>query len=132
MSLCPACKEHPKRILKSGRVLSYCRLCDLEYQSNNYRKHRETRPKKIREQKSKPYDSIAYANSDKTKHKARVAVRNAIRDGRLEKAEYCTKCGSSERLEAHHLDYSKPLEVQWYCSTCHGKEHWSAESQSKN
>jgi ribosomal protein S27AE len=55
------------------------------------------------------------------KRAARVAVGNAIRDGRLFK-EPCGKCGS-EKAQAHHDDYSKPLEVRWLCPRCHGLEH---------
>ena len=27
------------------------------------------------------------------------------------------------RSEAHHRDYSKPLEVEWLCRPCHDDEH---------
>lgn len=78
-----------------------------------------------------PYDAEIYAASDKTKHKARVAVHNALRDGRLTKPEQCT-CGSTENIEAHHEDYSKPLEVTWECSKCHGRRHRGSESESSS
>lgn len=55
------------------------------------------------------------------KYAARCAVSNAIRDGRLVKRP-CAGCGSNE-VQAHHHDYSKPLDVEWLCFVCHRKEH---------
>lgn len=55
-------------------------------------------------------------------YKAHTAVGNAVRDGRLVK-EPCLFCGSCERLEGHHRDYSKPLDVVWLCSQCHKRLH---------
>jgi hypothetical protein len=52
------------------------------------------------------------------RYKANQMVNNAIRDGRLIR-QPCSKCGSTVRVEAHHHDYSKPLEVGWLCFTCH-------------
>jgi len=31
----------------------------------------------------------------------------------------CEKCGATEKLERHHFDYSKPLEVLTLCKRCH-------------
>lgn len=55
------------------------------------------------------------------KHAARLVVNNAVRDGRLKK-EPCAVCGSSDS-EAHHEDYSKPLDVIWYCPKHHAERH---------
>jgi hypothetical protein len=51
------------------------------------------------------------------KVKARAAVNNAVRDGYLMKPEKCG-CGGSP-VEAHHVDYTKPLDVAWLCGPCH-------------
>jgi len=55
------------------------------------------------------------------KRSARIVVGNAIRDGKLTKGP-CAKCGNP-KVQAHHHDYSKPLDVTWLCSSCHAKEH---------
>lgn len=53
------------------------------------------------------------------KRAAHIAVSNAVRDGALIKGT-CEVCGKLE-VEAHHDDYSKPLDVRWLCSTHHGE-----------
>jgi ribosomal protein S27AE len=55
------------------------------------------------------------------KAKARWAVANALREGRL-KREPCQECGEI-KSEAHHEDYTKPLEVDWLCKKCHTIRH---------
>jgi hypothetical protein len=52
------------------------------------------------------------------KYAARTAVNNAIRDGRLVKGP-CKHCRTDKRVQAHHADYSKPLDVTWECFRCH-------------
>jgi len=56
--------------------------------------------------------------------RARTAVRDATRDGRLQKSPYCQRCGvRSDQLEAHHRDYALPLSVIWLCRPCHTVVH---------
>jgi|SRR5690625_1042275 len=51
-------------------------------------------------------------------------VHRAVRGGQLERPEHCEDCGeAADRLEAHHHDYSRPLDVKWLCPLCHGKRH---------
>jgi hypothetical protein len=60
------------------------------------------------------------------KRKAHVLVGNAVRDGKLEK-QPCSVCGS-KISEAHHEDYSKPLEVIWLCKKHHSERHKKYET----
>ena len=54
---------------------------------------------------------------------ARRLVREAIKRGDIVRKP-CVKCGE-KKAQAHHDDYSKPLEVRWLCSLCHTKHHRS-------
>lgn len=54
--------------------------------------------------------------------KAHSAVSKAIRDGKLT-PKPCERCGFALGVQAHHEDYSKPLEVVWLCTKCHGARH---------
>lgn len=63
--------------------------------------------------------------NDPVKREAREKLHAAVKSGRVVKAATCERCGQEvpkERLQGHHADYSKPLEVEWLCSTCHGRE----------
>ena len=58
------------------------------------------------------------------KYAAYNAVAIAKRSGALVKPDACPKCGASDRrIEAHHSDYNKPLDIEWLCSGCHRQAH---------
>ncbi len=59
------------------------------------------------------------------KHKARSAVSNAIRDGKVEKPVCCEYCGNTENIQAHHSSYAADMQllVTWLCAICHGEVH---------
>ena len=54
-------------------------------------------------------------------YRAHYLVSNAIRDGRLQRLP-CVICGN-EKSQAHHQDYSRPLDVKWLCAKCHHRIH---------
>jgi len=54
------------------------------------------------------------------KRAAHNAVRRAIVSGRLT-PQPCVKCG--KKAQAHHNDYSKPLQVVWLCPRHHAEHH---------
>lgn len=61
----------------------------------------------------------------RTKHPEKIRahhfVMHAIKMGRLVR-QCCEVCGSNKNIEAHHDDYSRPLDVRWFCDG-HHKEH---------
>lgn len=60
-----------------------------------------------------------YRERHPKKCNARTLLLRALAQGQLFKPENCGDCGRVSRLEAHHEDYSKPLEVRWLCHDCH-------------
>lgn len=54
---------------------------------------------------------------------ARMAVHRAVKRGTLVRPDLCSQCNQpSRRIEASHHDYTRPLDVRWLCSSCHGLE----------
>ncbi len=64
--------------------------------------------------------SKSYAKNNPEKVAAHNAVYRAVQAGHLTPGG-CEKCGAS--AEAHHDDYSKPLEVRWLCRRHHREHH---------
>jgi len=72
---------------------------------------------------SEPYYSYTkeYKQNNSEKISAQKRVLRAKRSGKLEKHP-CEICGD-ENSEAHHDDYSQPLEVRWFCRKHHNELH---------
>lgn len=51
------------------------------------------------------------------RYRARGAVAYALKTGKLIRKP-CEVCGDP-KSQAHHHDYSKPLDVKWLCQTHH-------------
>ena len=77
------------------------------------RRYAMAHPERIREKDKR---------ADPAKVRARQILNKAIRAGKIVRGIcWCGKPG-----EAHHTDYSKPLEVVWLCRTHHAREHRTA------
>lgn len=121
--------EFYKHGAMSDGHLNKCKACTKADSKANYRRDPSARKQyeKKRNKTAKRREQLTEASrkhrqSNPERYKARTAVSNALRDGRLEKGP-CEGCGTAERVQAHHEDYSKPLEVRWLCKQCHDREH---------
>ena len=63
-----------------------------------------------------------YRDKYPNKYKAQTTVNNAIRDGKIFKSP-CESCGSDGKINGHHDDYLKPLDIRWLCFWCHSQWH---------
>lgn len=65
-----------------------------------------------------------YREKHKQKLKAHSAVNYALRIGAISRWPVCAipEC-SCETVQAHHPDYSRPLEVVWLCDYHHKQAH---------
>lgn len=61
-----------------------------------------------------------YALTHPERASAKRAVMTEVRSGRLVR-QPCEICGAA--AQAHHDDYSKPLDVIWLCPNHHGERH---------
>ena len=48
-------------------------------------------------------------------------INRLIASGKI-KRQPCSKCGVA-KADAHHEDYSKPMEIVWLCRKCHKARH---------
>lgn len=67
--------------------------------------------------------------------KQRVRCRNtvnlALAANKLEKKP-CSVCGTTNLIEAHHEDYSKPFEIIWLCKRHHMEVHGKTLSKQES
>lgn len=132
--ICSMCKkDKPEEDFnwskKGEKRQDRCRECCSEYNRQRY----AANPKKFkssvyRYQKENPnayyLSRLRTAQRNPTKINAHRVVEAALACGVLEKPDTCSSCGcngSVHRIEAHHEDYKKPLDVVWLCTPCHRK-----------
>lgn len=57
------------------------------------------------------------------RHHARISLGNAVRDGRVIPWPVCAIPDCECKPQAHHPDYSRPLDVVWLCAAHHREAH---------
>lgn len=107
------CKECTKR-----DVFIRSRACPEKLKEYEIKRSKTEKRKKLCARVTKEY---------RLKHPERMAiylkVRRAIKKGIIKKPNNCSLCGKEARLEAHHYDYNKPLDVVFLCCSCHRRLH---------
>ncbi len=133
LKTCIACKmqkartefyAHPRM---ADGLLGRCKECQKDLSRASYKaaggrpayeKAREQEP--ARKAKKAVYQKT-YRAKNPDKAQARAALGRAVRSGKL-KREPCEMCGTTVRVQAHHHDYAKPLDVRWLCFQHHRED----------
>lgn len=116
-----ACKECTRKDYAKWRALNpeTSRRCSARWKSRNYESVQEYAATwKIENPEVHRRLNARWAARNPEKVKAHLAVYHAVLDGRLFKKP--CHCGTVE-VEAHHENYTKPLEVVWLCKQHHTK-----------
>ena len=132
--------EFYKHSMTADGLYPSCKKCHCERCKKNrdkdikaYRKkNRERcRTEKLKETQRRAYKKALasgehvrrnkeWRDRNPEKYQAYLAVKKALRHGVLQRKE-CVLCG--EKAQAHHEDYSKPLEIIWLCQVHHSNLH---------
>lgn len=140
---CPSCKQDKSRkdfSLSNRRadgLRAYCKDCEREkqleynkrtnYQSEYYSKNHDIRLEKSKQwaknnrEKVNKYVREYYKRPDVwIKWRARLYVKQAVKRGKLIKPAHCeAKDCNVTKIQAHHPDHKKPLDVIWLCHKHH-------------
>lgn len=122
-STCKECRKQRVRENRREKIEQYTAYEKSRAQLPHRKEARREYQRTDRGQEAHVRANKAYRKRSPTKAKAHTVASNALRDGKLIRAEACEKCGSSEKIEGHHDDYSKPLDVKWLCEQCHKEWH---------
>ena len=76
-------------------------------------------------------DNNFYRGGSRAKDIAHNQLEYAVAKGDIVRPEICSVCGTKPKpykdgrspIQAHHHDYTKPLDVIWVCKSCHHRIH---------
>lgn len=104
--------------------LNKCKECIKKYSRKHYQlniehysKYDQLRTKLPDRLEKKKIYRRNYRDNNPEKYRAHMLVASAIRSGQIDKKP-CEICGAT-KVEAHHDDYTKPLNVKWFCFRHH-------------
>lgn len=108
------CRDCYKARVRENRLanVEYYRKYDRERNKEPHRKEMFI-VKQRRMRKEKGPDYMAAHN----------AVARAVKSGKLIRPLRCERCHVKEKIDAHHDDHSKKLNVMWLCPVCHAQRH---------
>lgn len=101
---------------KNRRSSCYCKGCLRKISAERQRGRNKYADRKVKLDR--------YRLKYPEKLRARALVGIAKKKGLLKQLP-CIKC-NDPNSQAHHHDYSKPLEIEWLCLKCHTQEHYYA------
>ena len=113
---CKVCTARRVRENRQANLEYYQAYDRVRYNEHGHRGH----PSKEAASRAKR----KWYKENKHKQRAQLRLRRAVAGGKVAFGDSCSSCGATNvKLQAHHEDYTKPLDVRWLCTACHGWEH---------
>lgn len=109
---CGAIKENPRD--------GYCNKCDAE--RDRAVRLRNKQSDQFLQREREKYAVNKSCPIFRYKKAVREFTNNNIRSGFLVR-QPCEVCKSEKKADAHHDDYTKPLDVRWLCRKHHNEHH---------
>lgn len=130
--ICKTCRN--RAYLKVWRSQNPEKVRAQKRKSKKTKRGRELHNEQCRRRRARMLDSgrtdyvsqSSISDTEKQKKRARWNLSCHVRKGRIKRLP-CEVCGQ-EKSEAHHSDYSRPLEVQWLCTAHHAERERRNES----
>ena len=113
--------RHPQM---ADGYLGKCKECNKRDVRENYLKRRDQYLSYDRKRSKRKARIDGITQSQKKypdRHRARGLLHNAVARGKIQKKP-CEVCGAL-KVDAHHPDYAKPLQVHWLCRKHHMEYH---------
>ena len=92
----------------------------------------------LRPQQRSGKDNHFYRGGETADDQAQNLLETAISQEVVKRKEACEECGDSgtmkdgrNKVQGHHCDYNKPLEVLWLCQKCHHMWHKNNQAKKK-
>ncbi len=120
------CKDCARCDVKTNRVENIDRVREYDRSRANLPHRVECRKNYLKTDSGKKSSAKAKArwiDNNPEKRKAHLRLEAAKKSGKVVVPVTCERCGLQLAIEAHHDDYSKPLDVNWLCDGCHKKVH---------
>lgn len=120
MIKCSRCKKregtvkYTKSVNHKKNTVTYyllCRKCNND-KAKKYRSTEEGR-KRMNAAVARSIKKLQY------KQDARMTLNLAVKSGKVDRPSKCPQCNKKRKVEGHHKDYSKPLDVKWICRPCY-------------
>jgi len=105
--------------------MKYCKKCKTPIEKPSYCAPCKAAYEKAWRAEHPGYNTEAkkrWINVNRDRSRARDNYRYALKTGKLVRG-CCAVCGTTEKVEGHHTDYNKPLEVIWLCRPHHIEAH---------
>ena len=120
---CKRCSGNAKKSSVTKKPEQYAEAAARYKRAHRDRINAATRERRKRNPEKARAGDLRDRQAHPERARARWAVGDAIRAGKLVRPTRCSRCDHEGSVEGHHPDYSRPLCVVWVCRKCHLEIH---------